>query len=208
MPFSTCGDGGAQLRVIADECEPNPSPPRQRAPTSANVRRLGPYTHGAAALQALHSPAEEGRVNGVPESTASSPAGEPRDRAYGRRNARREHEREWDLNPNPLDEIGRYGLTWRIVDLLGFTREDLMVACGVYRSGTGWRPTVSGQFLPAGRISAGGLDVQKPAVWFAVIDGTETACRSAFARTRPTVRISRGGASPAALLVILFVGRT
>ena len=39
MPFSTCGDGGAQLRVIADECEPNPSPPvngRPRAQMSAD----------------------------------------------------------------------------------------------------------------------------------------------------------------------------
>jgi len=35
------------------------------------------------------------------------------------------------LNLRPLDEIGHYGLTWRIVDLLGFTWEDLTVHFGV-----------------------------------------------------------------------------
>ena len=38
------------------------------------------------------------------------------------------------------------------MDLLGLTREDLTVACGVYRSGPGWRPTVSGRFVAACRI--------------------------------------------------------
>jgi hypothetical protein len=36
-----------------------------------------------------------------------------------------------DLNPNPLDEIGRYGTAWMIADLLRFTRRDLAVFLGV-----------------------------------------------------------------------------
>jgi hypothetical protein len=43
-------------------------------------------------------------------------------------------------------------MTWTIVDLLGFTREDVTVTCGVYRNGTGSLPILSGLFLPADRI--------------------------------------------------------
>lgn len=57
-----------------------------------------------------------------------------------------------DLNPNPLDKIGRYGMAWMITELFGFTRRDLAVYLGVYWSDMGSGVPVSGRKLAASRI--------------------------------------------------------
>ena len=36
-----------------------------------------------------------------------------------------------DMNSNPLESIGRYGMVWKIAGLLGFARRDLTVVFGV-----------------------------------------------------------------------------
>jgi hypothetical protein len=51
------------------------------------------------------------------------------------------------LNLRPLACFSHYGTAWKIVDLLGFTREDLTVHFGVYRVSAGPDGPVSGRIL-------------------------------------------------------------
>lgn len=173
MPFWTLAGVGVQLRVIANESEPNPSPPadgRRRSQTAAASARGCPPCREPVRVDLRHhliwgtdlqpllcvvvrtqSSAPHGRGRHSPTSqgtgaykfvapivTPTTTGGEAKNRVAvgahktpGARTLGRSSlgcrvrllaTSEEDLNRNPLEEIGRYGVAWTITDLLGFTR--------------------------------------------------------------------------------------